>query len=150
MMLGPLYGLAGGRHGILDAVSNSRDRKRSEPRRPAGALESEVLAALWAAERPLTPTQVRAELDADLAYTTVMTALIRLYQKGAARRERCGRAYAYAPVLDEAGIAAARMRGVLERGVDRRAVLAHFVGSLDRDDEQTLTDLLRRASGREP
>jgi predicted transcriptional regulator len=114
-------------------------------RRPAGGLESEVLAALWAADRPMTPGDVQRELGGELAYTTVMTALTRLHEKGAVERRRAGRAYAYTPVLDQAGMAAARMRGVLDGGQDREAVLARFVGSLSADDERLLAELLDRA-----
>jgi predicted transcriptional regulator len=116
-------------------------------RRPAGGLEAEVLAALWATGRPLTPRDVQQELGGELAYTTVMTALSRLHEKGAVERRRRGRAYAYTPVLDQAGIAASRMREVLEDGADRRAVLARFVGSLSTQDERLLSELLRDARG---
>jgi predicted transcriptional regulator len=116
-------------------------------RRPSGALESEVLAALWAAEGPMTPAQVQESLGADLAYTTVMTILTRLYEKGAVTRERAGRAYAYAAVLDQAGIAAAQMRALLDRGEDRAKVLARFVDGLTGDDERALAELVRRNAG---
>jgi len=106
-------------------------------------LENEVLAALWAAGEPLTPAQVLEMLSGDLAYTTVMTILTRLHDKGVVSRERVGRAYAYAPVLDEAGIAAAQMRAMLDRGEDRAAVLARFVDGLSTEDERVLTTLMR-------
>ena len=118
-------------------------------RRPAGGLEAEVLAALWAIGRPLTPREVQRELGGELAYTTVMTTLTRLHDKGAVDRQRSGRAYAYTPVLDQAGIAASRMRGMLDDGQDRRAVLAHFVDSLSAQDERLLSELLRDAGGGE-
>lgn len=123
---------------------------RESRRRPAGALEAEILAALWAAGRPLTPGEVLEELGDRLAYTTVMTALSRLHEKGAVERERSGRAYAYTPVLDQAGIAATRMRALLDAREDRRAVLARFVGSLSDDDERALAALLRVARGEGP
>jgi predicted transcriptional regulator len=44
-------------------------------RRSPGSLEQEVLAALAAADRALTPGEVRDVLGAELAYTTVMTVL---------------------------------------------------------------------------
>lgn len=116
-------------------------------RRPSGALESEVLAALWAAQGPMTPAQVQESLGSDLAYTTVMTILTRLYEKGAATRERVGRAYAYAAVLDQAGIAAAQMRALLDRGEDRAKVLARFVDGLSGDDERALAELVRHNAG---
>jgi len=48
------------------------------PRRPLGALEAEILEVLWHSDRALTPAEVLDALDADLAYTTVMTVLGRL------------------------------------------------------------------------
>lgn len=123
-------------------------KKRS--RRPAGALEAEILAALWAAEKPLTPAEVQADLDADLAYTTVMTALTRLHEKGIVSRERVGRAYAYTAVLDQPGIAAGRMRELLDVGADRGAVMARFVGSLSDEDARVLAELLRDTREGEP
>ena len=119
---------------------------RDNKRRPAGALEAEIVAALWAAGDPLTPKQVQAELGGKLAYTTVMTALTRLYEKDVVSREKRGRAYAYTAVLDSPGIAAARMRELLEAGGDREAVLARFLGTLSDADERTLVELLRAAS----
>jgi len=116
--------------------------KRERTKRPAGALEAEILAALWAADRPLTPAEVNEQVGGDLAYTTAMTALTRLYEKGAVKRQKVGRAFAYTPLLDEPGIAAARMRELLESGDDREAVLARFVGSLSEEEEELLTELL--------
>ncbi len=116
--------------------------------RAAGSLESEVLAALWAAERPLTAGDVAVALGSDLAYNTVQTILVRLHVKGAVHRELAGRAHTYSPVLDEAGLAAQRMRAMLDRGGDHAAVLTRFLGSLTPEDESTLVDLLRRPHGK--
>jgi predicted transcriptional regulator len=118
---------------------------RANKRRPSGALEAEIVAALWAADGPLTPKEVQAELGGELAYTTVMTSLTRLYEKGVVTREKRGRAYAYTAMLDSPGIAAARMRELLEAGGDREAVLARFLGTLSDTDERTLVELLRAA-----
>ncbi|MGN6815662.1 MAG: BlaI/MecI/CopY family transcriptional regulator [Solirubrobacterales bacterium] len=123
--------------------------RRDQNRRPAGALEADVLAALWAAGRPLVPAEVQEEVGGDLAYTTVMTALTRLHEKGAVKREKVGRAFAYTPVLDEAGTAAAQMRELLGSGADREAVLARFVGSLSEDEEKVLADLLQETRAEE-
>jgi predicted transcriptional regulator len=119
-------------------------------RRASGSLESEVLAALWAADRPLTTADVVDAVGADLAYNTVQTILTRLHAKGVVVRERVGRAHAYTPVLDEAGIAASRMRAMLDRGGDHTAVLARFVGTLSAQEEATLARLIaehRRRDG---
>ena len=118
-------------------------------RRPRGTLEQEVVAALAAAARPMTPAEVRDQLGGDLAYTTVMTVLARLSEKGLVTRERVGRAYAYTAVRDEAEVTARQMQRLLDAGDDRAAVLSRFVGVLSDDDERLLIDLLRRVEGGE-
>jgi predicted transcriptional regulator len=114
-------------------------------RRPRGILEQEVVAALAASLDPMTPAQVRDQLGGDLAYTTVMTVLARLSDKGLVTRERAGRAYEYTAVRDEAEVTARQMQRLLDAGDDRAAVLSRFVGVLSDDDERLLIDLLRRA-----
>ena len=116
-------------------------------RRPRGTLEQEVVATLATASVPMTPAQVRDHLGGDLAYTTVMTVLARLSEKGLVTRERVGRAYAYTAIRDEAEVTARQMQRLLDAGDDRAAVLSRFVGVLSDDDERLLIDLLRRAEG---
>ena len=115
-------------------------------RRGAGELEATVLAVLQAADCPLTPGEVRDQLGDGLAYTTVVTILSRLHGKGVLDRHKVGRAFRYAPVADEPGLAARRMARVLDGEADREAVLARFVSGLSSSDE----DLLRRMLGDEP
>ena len=114
-------------------------------RRTSGSLESEVLAALWSADKPLTVGEVVDELHADLAYNTVQTILTRLHNKGAVHREQAGRAHTFTPVLDDAGLAANRMRALLDKGVDQAAVLSRFVDTLSEQEEAALSALLSRA-----
>lgn len=114
-------------------------------RRPRGALEGEVLSTLQAADRALTVAEVVQRVGGGLAYTTVMTILARLHEKGTVQREPAGRAYAYRPVADEAGLTARRMRRLLDAGPDRDTVLARFVDDLSDDDERALRRLLEGA-----
>jgi predicted transcriptional regulator len=128
------------------------DPKNDEPgatsgRRARGELENGVLAALYGADGPQTARQVKDRLPGDLAYTTVLTILSRLYDKGMLVRHRAGRGYAYAPARDEATHTAERMRSLLERGSDREAVLARFVSELSEQDEQLLQRLLSGPDG---
>ncbi|WP_329143091.1 BlaI/MecI/CopY family transcriptional regulator [Streptomyces sp. NBC_01456] len=115
------------------------------PRRGQGALEAEVLAALCQAPGPVTAGWVQERLGGSLAYTTVMTILTRLHIKGAVARERAGRSFEWTPVADESGLAALRMRRVLDGEADREAVLASFVTALSPRDERLLRDLLAQA-----
>ena len=116
-------------------------------RRPVGSLEAEVLATLWQRGEPMTPAQTLEALGGDLAYTTVLTILSRLWQKGLVRRERVGRAYAYEPVLTEPDRAAEHMRQALDRSRDQAAVLHRFVDALSPDEATLLRDLVQE---REP
>ena len=116
------------------------DQATGSPRRAAGELEAAALAVLQASSSALTPSEVLDRLGGGLAYTTIVTILSRLHAKGVLTRLRSGRAYSYAPVADEPGLAARRMRGVLDAEADREAVLARFVSQLSPEDE----DLLRR------
>src|SRR6266536_182787 len=91
-------------------------------RRAAGELEAGVLAVLQAAGRPLPPGEVRERVGGGLAYTTVVTILSRLHDKGVLQRRKAGRAYLYAPVADEPGLAARRMARVLDGEADREVM----------------------------
>ncbi|MFB9235566.1 BlaI/MecI/CopY family transcriptional regulator [Plantactinospora siamensis] len=120
-----------------------------DSRRPRGALERQVMAVLTAADGALSPAEVRARLGDDLAYTTVMTVLARLFGKGLLTRHRDGRAYLYRRLDGDAQVAAHRMHRLLTAGPNRAAVLRQFVDTLSADDEQLLTQLLRHAGGGE-
>ncbi|MFF4224027.1 BlaI/MecI/CopY family transcriptional regulator [Streptomyces sp. L500] len=119
------------------AVAVRRDRRRA-----SGALEGEVLAALQRAGAPLTPREVQATLPGELTYSTVVTILSRLLVKDVLTRTPRGRAYAYAPLTDEAGLAARRMHKVLEGRPDREVVLTRFADGLAPEDAELLRQLL--------
>lgn len=118
-------------------------------RRPRGTLEQEVIAVLAAAGAPLTSAQVREEIGEDLAYTTVMTVLTRLFDKGEVTRVRVGRAFAYGAVRDGAEVTARKMSRLLDSDDDRAAVLTRFVGVLSANETALLADLLQRAERNE-
>ena len=111
-------------------------------RRAAGELEAAVLAVLQEAGTALSPGEVRERIGGTLAYTTVVTILSRLHAKGVLERHKAGRAYLYAPVADQPGLAARRMTRVLDGEADREAVLARFVSSLSDSDEELLRRML--------
>jgi len=115
--------------------------KPASDRRGRGRLEDEVIAALAASDAPMTTGDVLAELGRDLAYTTVMTTLSRLYDKGTLTRERDGRSYAYTLARPEERVARS-MSAALEDSPDRDLALARFVDSLDPADLPVLRRLL--------
>ncbi|MFJ7064032.1 BlaI/MecI/CopY family transcriptional regulator [Streptomyces sp. NPDC101115] len=126
---------------------NTREGQDASPRRRGqGELEAQVLAVLRRPGGARTAGWVQERLGGDLAYTTVITILTRLHAKGAVSRERAGRSFEWTAVADEAGLAALRMRRVLDGETDREAVLASFVTGLSPDDERLLRDLLAQDS----
>src|SRR5260370_12998592 len=97
-----------------------------QPRRGAGELEAAVLSVLWQAGRALSPGEVQQALTGqaggpELSYSTVVTILSRLHAKKALDRRRDGRAFRYAPVADEAGLAARRPAPLLGQEPGRPA-----------------------------
>ncbi|RFU42740.1 BlaI/MecI/CopY family transcriptional regulator [Actinomadura logoneensis] len=111
-------------------------------RRRLGQLEAEVLAALAAAERPVSTAQLRDALTGAPAYTTVNTILFRLLGKGLVSRMREGRHFLYKLAVDESLLVADQMRARLRVASDPREVLARFVATLSREEELTLRAIL--------
>lgn len=116
-------------------------------KRPDGALEHDIMAVLWAADRPLQPGDIKARLETDLAYTSVATVLGRLHTKGLVERIESGRAFAYRAAIDESQLAVRRIGAVLESAPDRAQVLAGFVGALSTKDIKSLRALLGKDRG---
>jgi predicted transcriptional regulator len=70
-----------------------------------GPLEREVMAIMWRSG-PLSVPEVHARLRrrrAPLAYTSVMTVMSRLNDKGILERQKSGRGYVYRAVADREG-----------------------------------------------
>jgi predicted transcriptional regulator len=116
-----------------------------ERRRAPGALEQEILVVLSGEKASMTPAQVRRALGGKLAYTTIMTVLTRLHDKGCVERTRVGRAFVYRRITDGAAVTARAMGRLLEGVDDRAAVLARFVGELSAHDGELLADQLHLA-----
>lgn len=110
-----------------------------------GELEAAVMKVLWERGGWLNPGEVHEVLAAErpLAYTTVMTILVRLWQKGRLERQRDGRAFVYRPYLSREEHAATRMGELLSGAGDRPAVLSHFLSTLSPTDRAQLRRILR-------
>jgi predicted transcriptional regulator len=115
---------------------------QTEQRRGYGDLAQAIMDLVAQADAPLTPAQVRDALGGELAYTTVMTVMARLQDRGLLARERSGRAFAYTVLGDPARVTARRMHRILDVEADRARVLARFVDGLSGADEQVLRALL--------
>lgn len=111
-------------------------------RRPV--LENAVMDTLWNVEGWLTPGEVQERMAGgeDLAYTTVMTVMNRLWRKGRLDRRKRGRAYEYGSVLGQEEFAASQMAEMLAIASDRDGALSRFVDELDADDRERLRRVL--------
>ena len=61
-----------------------------------GPLETKLLDVLWRQDEPVTVRHIQL-ISPELAYTTIMTTLDRLYRKGVLLRHKQGRAFTYQP-----------------------------------------------------
>lgn len=91
---------------------------------------------------------LNAASDRKLAYTTVMTILVRLHEKGYVNREATGRSYRYEAAMDETELTAVVGRRDLGRLIERygAASLARFAEDLT-SSERGLAAGLRRLVG---
>ena len=112
--------------------------------RQFGNLEATVMERLWAWGRPAAVREVLEDLQKDrsIAYTTVMTVMDNLFQKGVLTRELDGRAYHYQPVRTREQHTAELMEQVLASGGDAGATLLHFVERMPRKDVSKLRKVL--------
>jgi predicted transcriptional regulator len=108
--------------------------------------ELDVMSILWRTGSG-TVTEVREQLEDELAYTTVLWVLQTLDEKGFVRHEREGRAHRYYPIVErqEAG------EGAIDRLVDKvfqgsAVLLARLVSERDISTEELkeMRDLLDR------
>ena len=84
--------------------------------------ELEVMSILWRLGSA-SVTEVRDAIDEDLAYTSVLSALQTLEEKGYVRHEPEGRAYRYYPLVEAeraGGSALARIREAIFHGSAER------------------------------
>lgn len=113
-------------------------------------LESAVMEVVWSSDRPLAVADVQRVLERarDIAYTTVMTTLVRLHEKGLLERNREGRRFLYAARVSRDELLRQTAREVLDtidvgQGRQTLALLAESVGSADAADLDHLEALIR-------
>lgn len=87
-----------------------------------------------------------------LAYTTVMTILGRLFERGLLARERRGRQFVYRPVADERSSIESLSGRAVNELLDRygNAAMRHFAEHLADLEPDTRAELLKLAAQREP
>nr|WP_320776779.1 BlaI/MecI/CopY family transcriptional regulator [Streptomyces sp. CRN 30] len=114
-----------------------------------GELEDAVMTRVWKWNRPVTVREVLEDLQQErsIAYTTVMTVLDNLHQKGWVRREAEGRAYRYEAVSTRPAYAAALMNEAWSQSDNPAAALVAFFGMMSEEQRQALSDAVRIVQG---
>lgn len=131
-------------------MNETRPVPKRDERLQHGQLEALVMDLLWEHDDWVTPGDV-VELIASqhpLAYTTVMTILVRLWNKNMLERRHQGRAFAYHPVVSRDEWAAQRMHEFLDTAADRTVALTHFVSTLNAKQLGQLRKAVDRRRGR--
>jgi len=118
-------------------------RSSSNPR--LGPLEQRLLEALWKRGHG-TVRELLEESRFDLAYTTVMTTLDRLYKKQLLDRVAEGRAFRYSPRLTQQELqqaaASEAIRQLLASGTASTLPLSFLVEAVGQHDAALLDQLL--------
>ena len=112
-----------------------------------GKLERRVLDEAWR-RREVSVREVFVTFDEEVAYTTLMTTLDRLYKKNLLERRKDGRAFLYSPAVSreefEHGIREDVIDGLLGHGAEGiEPVLACIVDTVSERDRELLDELDR-------
>ena len=112
-----------------------------------GKLERRVLEEAWR-RAELTVRDVYVAFGENIAYTTLMTTLDRLYKKNLLQRRKDGRAFIYSPAVSrqefEHGIRADVIDGLVGHGAEGvEPVLACIVDAVSDHDRELLDELER-------
>jgi predicted transcriptional regulator len=122
---------------MLKGLWNRRWRESNDPLRAAlGNLEREVMDVVWQTGET-TVKAVQSALPRQVAYTTVMTTLDRLFKKGFVARTRRGRAFVYQALRTreqtEAAVAGGMMSGLFI-GPSAVPILSNLVDAVGNQD----------------
>ena len=116
-----------------------------------GPLETEIMQILWEDERS-TVKKVHRKLSQqrDIAYTTVMTTMSRLAEKGVLNRHREGLAYVYTPAITEDDFVTMVVQQVLDGLLDdySETAIDYMVDYLARRNPSELRRLQKALTAR--
>ncbi len=109
-----------------------------------GSLESDVIRTVWEkGEASVQDVKDALEPKRPLAYTTVMTVMSRLSEKGLLNRRKEGRAYIYSPSSSQEKLAGSMLSSLVDRLYDGATdkAIAHLLESDGQVDEAELDRL---------
>ena len=131
----------------LDRYHFTFDPRKKGLRKILGDLEVDVMEAIWARGQA-TVHDVHERLDAadrELAYTTVMTVMSRLAEKGLLEKRKEGAAYVYTPAASKEEFTRRTVGTVLSELLDdfTAPAMSQFVDFVGEQDEAAIEELAK-------
>lgn len=112
-----------------------------------GELESQVMEIIWGQKEPVPVKEVACVLGKSrkIAYTTVMTIMSRLVNKGVLVRHLKGSCYLYKAKRSKEEFIAKAIHGIFSSAVSTlgESVLTHFVKEIEKIDPKKRNELLK-------
>lgn len=116
-----------------------------------GELESEVMEIVWQSKEPVFVRTVTRSLQKKrpIAYTTVMTIMNRLVDKGLLHRQSEGRAYQYQHALSKDKFLTRISHQIIKNFISSfgDVAIAHFVSELEKIPVKKKTKLIKMLKG---
>jgi len=109
-------------------------------KRPFTHRELDIMSILWQSG-PSTVSEVREQLPDELAYTSVLSALQTLEEKGYVTHEAEGRAYRYAPLVEPAEAGRSALTRILDKVFNGSA--EHLLAQLVEERHLSADELAR-------
>jgi predicted transcriptional regulator len=130
-------------------ISDTSALSRPNFGRTLGPLEARIMDVIWRRGRSAVRdvlNALNAEGAPELAYTTVMTVMGNLAEKGLLLAEQAGRTYLYTPTVSYNEFVRDQVKAVLDSLLDRftEPTLSYFVERLGESDPAQLAELERR------
>lgn len=117
-----------------------------------GELESEVMEIIWQSPSPVSVRVITETLQKKrkIAYTTVMTIMGRLVDKGLLKRQESGKAYIYQPAYSKDRFLTRVSRQIIKNFIASfgKPAVAHFAEEIDKltpAKRKSLRKLLKEA-----
>ncbi|MCI0414473.1 BlaI/MecI/CopY family transcriptional regulator [bacterium] len=111
-----------------------------------GELEAEIMEVVWErGEVTVRQVQERLERKREIAYTTVMTVMSRLAEKGLLRQIRDGMAFSYRPAYSKEEFTEGSVKKILTELLEdfSAPVLHQFVNSVQESQPERMEELAR-------
>lgn len=121
-----------------------KKRAKSKNLTQLGDLEADVMGVVWnKGEATVQDVKDALALTRPLAYTTVMTVMTRLAEKGLLDRYKEGRAFVYTPNASQEKLAGSMLRSLVRRLYDGATdkAIAHLLETEEDVDEAELDRL---------